>query len=317
MLDSPFLDLAVTLTAIYFLLGLITSSVKEIIDTVLRTRAKDLKKAIDNLLFDTQWPAIAEKIYASPFLLSLQKEKDRFPPYIPSRNFSLAMLEVIKNGYKDPLSVDKIRELINADDSLIQGDAKRLLLTLLDHAHGNLEKFIHDVEKFYDDAMERLSGRYKRKVRKILLLIAFIIAGALNVDSIHLVKTYWRDQRLLSEAANIAVEYTKEKDLLHPVSVTDSSRRDTIFQRIVGETNKIVQVNYKIKQMSVPLGWFPENIPDTAFSPWLLKVVGWILTAIAISLGAPFWFDMLNKLGNVRANKKPEKAEHPPEKKTN
>jgi len=28
--------------------------------------------------------------------------------------------------------------------------------------------------------------------------------------------------------------------------------------------------------------------------------VGWLLTALALSLGAPFWFDLFNKLVNMR-----------------
>ncbi len=34
--------------------------------------------------------------------------------------------------------------------------------------------------------------------------------------------------------------------------------------------------------------------------------LGWILTAVAISMGAPFWFDMLNKVVAVRSSVKPQ-----------
>jgi hypothetical protein len=33
--------------------------------------------------------------------------------------------------------------------------------------------------------------------------------------------------------------------------------------------------------------------------------LGWLLTALAVSLGAPFWFDMLNKIIVVRSTVKP------------
>jgi hypothetical protein len=42
-------------------------------------------------------------------------------------------------------------------------------------------------------------------------------------------------------------------------------------------------------------------------------VFGWLLTALAISLGAPFWFDMLNKFIVVRSTVKP-KEKSPEEK---
>jgi len=41
--------------------------------------------------------------------------------------------------------------------------------------------------------------------------------------------------------------------------------------------------------------------------------VGWLLTALAISLGAPFWFDLLNKFIVVRSTVKP-KEKSPEEK---
>ncbi|MCW2525306.1 MAG: hypothetical protein JWM76_166, partial [Pseudonocardiales bacterium] len=38
------------------------------------------------------------------------------------------------------------------------------------------------------------------------------------------------------------------------------------------------------------------------FNGWdvILKIVGWLVTAFAVSFGAPFWFEALSKLGNLR-----------------
>ena len=37
----------------------------------------------------------------------------------------------------------------------------------------------------------------------------------------------------------------------------------------------------------------------------LVSIPGWVMTALAISLGAPFWFDTLNKFMVVRSTVKP------------
>jgi len=34
----------------------------------------------------------------------------------------------------------------------------------------------------------------------------------------------------------------------------------------------------------------------------LKSLMGWIITALALSLGAPFWFDLLNKLMKLRGS---------------
>ena len=54
--------------------------------------------------------------------------------------------------------------------------------------------------------------------------------------------------------------------------------------------------------MQLPLGW-TEAIP---YEQWPQRLLGWLITALAVSLGAPFWFDMLGKFMTVRASFKPK-----------
>jgi hypothetical protein len=43
------------------------------------------------------------------------------------------------------------------------------------------------------------------------------------------------------------------------------------------------------------------NLPATSsFSGWALKIFGILITGIAAAQGAPFWFDVLKKLINIR-----------------
>jgi hypothetical protein len=43
----------------------------------------------------------------------------------------------------------------------------------------------------------------------------------------------------------------------------------------------------------------------TSGGGWFLKAIGWLITAMAVSLGAPFWFDLLNKFMVIRSTVKP------------
>jgi len=60
------------------------------------------------------------------------------------------------------------------------------------------------------------------------------------------------------------------------------------------------------------LGWhdnvfYDKNGYSWTKQIWLERLIGWLLTILAISLGAPFWFDILNKIINIRfAGKSPE-----------
>jgi hypothetical protein len=42
-----------------------------------------------------------------------------------------------------------------------------------------------------------------------------------------------------------------------------------------------------------------------------VKILGLLVTVLAISLGAPFWFDLLNRLVNLRSTGKPPDPRRP------
>jgi len=45
---------------------------------------------------------------------------------------------------------------------------------------------------------------------------------------------------------------------------------------------------------------FAEPSEENSNAAWFLKLVGWLITALAVSLGGPFWFDLLNRLVDLR-----------------
>lgn len=78
---------------------------------------------------------------------------------------------------------------------------------------------------------------------------------------------------------------------------------------------KLKQSTCQLDDMGLPIGWRDEEWPGIRFweegfvSRWYpavrLHFFGWLLTALAISLGAPFWFDLLNKFIVIRSTVKP------------
>jgi hypothetical protein len=53
----------------------------------------------------------------------------------------------------------------------------------------------------------------------------------------------------------------------------------------------------------LPVGWGVDKPADGL--GWLSRFLGLAITAAAACLGAPFWFDLLNRMGSLRnvANK--------------
>jgi hypothetical protein len=70
----------------------------------------------------------------------------------------------------------------------------------------------------------------------------------------------------------------------------------------------------EINKLGLPIGWTrqesvppdPRQLTGLTWQAWAMRILGWLITALALSLGAPFWFDMLNKFMVVRATVKPK-----------
>jgi len=55
---------------------------------------------------------------------------------------------------------------------------------------------------------------------------------------------------------------------------------------------------------TIPMGWNKADRQAFLDNP-LKKIGGFIITILAMCLGAPFWFDVLGKIANLRSSIKP------------
>jgi hypothetical protein len=119
-----------------------------------------------------------------------------------------------------------------------------------------------------------------------------VIAIAVNADTITLARSLSMDMAMRWSLAAAAAEY---------VNKTAASSADA--------KTKLDENLKQFQKLSLPLNWVagdPRSIPVGSNPvPWFIKFIGWLLTATAISVGAPLWFDLLNKFINVRSSLKP------------
>lgn len=314
MFNSDILELAITLCFLYFLLSLLASTINEIVNGFRNVRSRYLEDALKNLFFDDDWKLIYSRFIKSPYIQSLQKTPDKFPSYIPSENFALALSEIIRTDKTKYADVRNMLDAVNQND-IIKGDAKTVILGILNKSGDNYQNFIKGLENIFNNAMDRLSGMYKKSNRKIVMVISFIIVIILNVDTIQITNTLWKDKDALKRSTEIVLETTKNFDTVNTnVYALGDNKNDTLAQKIVNDYNKIKDIEIKVKKMPVPIGWDNANIPNRVNNnyvfQWISKICGWILTAFALFLGAPFWFDTLNRLTNLRAvGNKPDNTE--------
>lgn len=306
MFGSEIFDVAIALVFVYFILSLICSSVTELISKTLAMRSRNLEMAIRNLLNDPKGAGLTKMFYEHPLIAKLTLEGRSFffpkrvskPSYISSRSFALAFLDVINPAEgedKDRAFKDIRNRITKVKDNFLRS----LLLSIIEETGEELNKIIERLEKWFDDAMERVSGWYKRKVQLIILCLALIGIGVFNIDTIMIANSIWRNDTLRAVVVAAAIEKTK---LPAPIET------DIPYTRIK-------ELSTEIQQLELPIGWLktsdeyedPRELPTTP-KGWIYKVLGLLVTIFAVSQGAPFWFDLLNKLVNLRSTGKiPEK----------
>ena len=288
MFGSTILDAAIAMVFIYLLTSLIVSAANELIASVLKLRAKNLFYGIKQLLQEGDKSALASTLYQHPLISGLAKKGGK-PSYIPSRTFALAFLDVIApEGTNAPRTKDEVQSAINN----LPAPLNKALTTLFDEAGHDVEQFKTQLEIWFNNTMERVSGWYKRRTQWIQLVFAMGFAVCLNIDSVHVGQTLFAVHSPLREA------------LVEEAKPFLASHNDTLEH-----------VTAAISTVSLPIGWAEFQWKGLKLSgpDMLSRVPGWLVTALAVSLGAPFWFDLLNKFINIRgAGKAPEEQPKEP-----
>ena len=324
MTDLPALDVAIGLVFLYMVLALVCSTINETVSTTIGLRARFLQLGVLNLLSASSGTTKAgiettKHFYSHPLVQGLIRpgrgpdpsldptdagrwwRKPPYPSYLPSRTFVAALTDIARDAEAkldqvDPEEAAAARARIKnaAEDferSLAAIPNKRLseaMLALYRSTGTNAEQFQHAAEQWFDDAMERVSGWYKRRVHLILFVIATAVICLLNADTLTAARVLWRD------------------DVTRAAVVTKA-------QAAAQENADQVRVEEAVQSLDLPLGWelsfgdrstqFPNDVMS-----WLAKLAGLALTIGAVMLGAPFWFDLLSKIVRVRSTGAPPPA---------
>ncbi|MGK7921560.1 MAG: hypothetical protein AB4080_16295 [Trichodesmium sp.] len=152
-------------------------------------------------------------------------------------------------------------------------------------------QFQKEVENWFDNGMERAGGVYKRNARGVAFLIGLTIAIAANVDTLHIMDTLSKDS-LLRETISSYSEVL--------VSQTNENPNEEELQRVQTEIDEALDM------LQLPIGWGQKRNNNTSedklsiYLAGLKRLFGWIVSGIAISMGADFWFNLLRKIFDVK-----------------
>jgi len=352
MLGSEILDVVLGLAFVYLLLSLVCSAINEYVAALLNRRGEALIAGIEQLLEDAKDPHLKSDVLNHRLIRSMYTKsifgRERKPSYIPARSFAMALLDSVENpsqravaaasaaaqpGGSPPESGDgeetqSVREILDLlkDDALgdvVQtfGDsvkvsalpvsARRAVANAVATSRTDLQKLHDSVEVWFNNAMDRVSGVYKRQTQMWLFLIGLLVAILMNADSISMWRQLSSNQQLRDSLAKAAVARV---DTLGALIRSDSTPPNLVHAKAVYDA-----AMDELDRSQLRFGWSAADVGelDSAWTKkgtgFLPKLLGFLFTAVALSLGAPFWFDVLNKIINIRATGRApnERAKNP------
>ena len=306
-------DVAIGLIFVFLVISLLCSAINELIEAWLKHRAVDLERGIRELLDDADGTGFAKRLYEHPLISAMFVGKydpastTNLPSYIPSRTFALALMDLVMpaaagvrsgatGASPDPAAKPAAAAPLRAAVEKVGNDhVRQALLTLVDSAGDDVAQARANIETWFNAGMDRVSGWYKRRKQKIIVTIGLLVAIVMNVSAVTVAKTLWSNQTLRESLAAAAEKYVKAQD----PELANKAPKDQLRTQMA-----------ELQSLGLPLGWTwerddPRSIKERDPGIWLERLFGWLLTGCAVSLGAPFWFDLLNKFVVVRSTVKP------------
>lgn len=296
--DNNILLLLISLVFIYATLSILVSILIDWWDSFYGKRGEHLQQSILQLLNDPGSPGFGQKIYDSVVIKGLTEVEKKLPGFIASNTFADALIETViqdvtteaQNGTL-PTPQQLAQRFQTGVNQLPDGPLKTLLQSFIDRADGDYDGLKKQIESWFNTVMKGVTSAFKGIQRKKSLVFGFVVAIALNVDSLHLVKVLSLDdnlkQSLVANAEIASDNYeasNKQLDKvvaeMHTEIKPDSNKRTIVYNRAFERNLKLLEEKtanlsdsnkMKIEQLdsaldlvsslNIPIGWSCQEAP--------------------------------------------------------
>jgi hypothetical protein len=308
LFGSSSLEVLIGIILLFLVLAVIASAVAEIVSQVLGLRSKTLADAIQAMLFDKN---VRDAFYAHPLIMSLSHEgqldkvlrRSQRPSYIPADVFARALLDVVSvkrlnDGSFAVTEAPRAPRATASEALRIQPATAELFKALaapLGPAVNQAGALAGEVEKWFDDVMDRVAGWYKRKTQLVLITIGVVVV-------------IWANANVVRYASALATNPDARAAIVAAAGSATASQQPTTDESL-----------RTLKSLDLELGWDAAAAPDDSrHLPSKLEeipsavganLLGWLFAIAAVSMGAPFWFDLLKNVINLRTTGAPPKDE--------
>ncbi len=293
MFGSDILDVAIGMIFVFFTVSLVCTAIGNKVSDFLNWRSQNLENGIRTLIMSGD-SKMVEQLYASSLVKSIVPDGKK-PIWIPDKTLMLAVFDTFVPGAAGLTKIDELRDAIKQmnDSSPLKGK----LLALVTAAGDNVDGLYKNFAQWYDSVEAQMTAVYKQKMWLFSMGVGVVVSIVLNVDTIAVGQSLWRDSAVRAQVVSAANQYTVQ------------AVQSVNAQAAQENTQKAIQT---LNRLNLPIGWNVTVKPAMSIAPtdfvaatvpigglaWLLKLAGWLVTGAAGALGAPFWFDILKKVTN-------------------
>jgi hypothetical protein len=277
-------EVAIGLILVYYVLGAVVSTVTQIVTESLQTRGAALEQYLvriaGNKTVDLtnlpQIKALRPIRYANWWSVLSAGTEEKKVEKIPAETLVNAFFDITGLTAQQSMSAEELTCLIG---KLPDSEGKQALLNWINQGVLNINDLRTRTNDYISATLNQASLTFKARARSFVIIFSLLITLAFGTDSIQLAKDLWADAGLRAIAAQQASLITSQP----------------------GQTPDVTALFNQLGPLSFRIGWWqtqslpaPLSIPD-----WitfvLLKILGLGITAVAVSQGSSFWYDLLKK----------------------
>ncbi|MCL4272853.1 MAG: hypothetical protein KJZ77_03210 [Anaerolineales bacterium] len=281
------LEVVIGLIFIFYVLGSIVSLVTQWINESLETRGKALEKYLIKIVGSKK----LGDLVTLPQLQALRPIRYRnflsvFNSATEAKKLEKVPVATLVDAYFDlagltantELDATKLTELIN---KLPDSEGKQAFIQWLNQGVTGMEDLRKRTTAYFSGLMEQAAATFRSNARSFVITLSILMTLLLGVDSIQVVRTLWLNAELRALAAAKAEMVVQQEG-------TDATITDLLQE---------------LSDLTINIGWWRTELPTDADAlGWLgfivLKVLGLGLTAMAVSQGSSFWYDLLKKIAS-------------------
>ena len=224
------------------------------------------------------------------------------PSYISAKSFGEAVIDLLVPDAAGRTTMTTIQDSLKKLPADLPFTTS--LQSLATNAANDITRFRTSIENWYDDHMDRVSGWYKRYVAKITIAVGAILVILLNINTITIGRTLYSNSVVSSAVSMVAAN--------HPNCATGESQEQCL-SNLQTDLSAVAQAGLPIGWPTVSAclakgascNWWQQRgiLNPNGSSGWqlVLVIIGFLLTILALTPGAQFWFGLLVKLGAIRS----------------